>query len=103
MTYANVSIHFYLKKDAAPSLRGFPVFCRITYQRKKSELFTGEYCFPDRWNDAAGTLTRDPRLKEYLSHLEESLQQTKRQLEPYFYQGNDVFYLAIEKDLFLSR
>lgn len=81
MIYANVSIHFYLKKDATPSLRGFPVYCRITYQRKKAELFTGEYCFPERWNDAAGAPTRDPRLKEYLSHLEENLRQSKRQLE----------------------
>ena len=81
MIYANVSIHFYLKKDATPSLRGFPVYCRITYQRKKAELFTGEHCFPERWNDAAGAPTRDPRLKEYLSHLEEKLRQSKRQLE----------------------
>lgn len=99
MIYANISIHFYLKKDATPSLRGFPVYCRITYQRKKAELFTGEHCFPERWNDAAGAPTRDPRLKEYLSHLEESLRQSKRQLEM---EGKEIS-AKILKDIFRGK
>ena len=81
MTYANISIHFYLKKEAAPNHRGFPVYCRITYQRKKAELYTGENCMPDKWNDAAGAPLRDARLKEYLSHVEETIRQQKRQME----------------------
>ncbi|MBP6828823.1 MAG: phage integrase SAM-like domain-containing protein [Saprospiraceae bacterium] len=99
MTYANISIHFYLRKDAAPSHRGLPVYCRITYQRKKAELFTGEYCFPDRWNEAAGTAIRDPRLKEYLSHVEENLRQAKRQLEM---EGREVS-ARILKDVFRGK
>ena len=99
MTYANISIHFYLKKEAAPNHRGFPVYCRITYQRKKAELYTGENCMPDKWNDAAGAPLRDARLKEYLSHVEETIRQQKRQLEM---DGREVS-AKILKDIFRGK
>ncbi|MCB0533922.1 MAG: site-specific integrase [Saprospiraceae bacterium] len=81
MAYATISIRFYLKKDASPNHRGFPIYCRISCQRKKAELYTGENCMPDKWNEAAGAPLRDLRLKDYLSHVEETIRQNKRQLE----------------------
>ncbi|MCC6279272.1 MAG: hypothetical protein IT262_01635 [Saprospiraceae bacterium] len=48
MIYANISIHFNLKKEATPTHRGFLVYCRITYQRKKAKLYTGENCKTDK-------------------------------------------------------
>lgn len=74
---------FARKKDATPNLRGFPVYCRITYQRKKAELYTGENCMPDKWNDAAGApliahftvLGEDQRLFAVVPDLSEQIEQ----------------------------
>lgn len=99
MVYANVSIHFYLKADAYYASGELPVYCRITYQRKKAEVFTGEKCLPGRWNSDAGVPIRDQRLKEYLNHIEETIRQTKRQLET---EGKDIS-AKILKDIFRGK
>lgn len=99
MVYANVSIHFYLKADAFYGGGELPVYCRIIYQRKKAEVFTGEKCLPGKWNSAAGVPVRDPRLKEYLIHIEETIRQTKRQLET---EGKDIS-AKILKDIFRGK
>lgn len=96
MSFANVSVHFFLKTDPNIVSEELPVYCRIIYQRKKVELFTGEKCLPAKWNDDAGVPIRDQRLKEYLNHIEESVRQTKRQLET---EGKDVS-AKILKDIF---
>lgn len=99
MVYANVSIHFYLKADASYAGGELPIYCRITYQRKKAEVFIGEKCTSGKWNSAAGVPVRDQRLKEYLNHIEETIRQTKRQLET---EGKDIS-AKILKDIFRGK
>lgn len=99
MVHANVSINFYLKADAWYPGGELPVYCRITYLRKKAEVFTGEKCLPGKWNSTAGVPIRDQRLKEYLNHIEESIRQIKRQLET---EGKDIS-AKILKDIFRGK
>ena len=51
------SIKFYLL-DRPKSATSKPVYMRITYNRKKAELYTGFTCSVKEWNKADQNLTR---------------------------------------------
>lgn len=49
-----ISVKFYLATDKNEEFEGFQVYCRITIDRIKSEIATGQFFFPKEWNDKAG-------------------------------------------------
>ena len=60
---------------------GYPVYCRITYQRKKAPFATGQYCQESNWEPKLGIPIKSPRLKEQLTDIEKKLYDIIRRLE----------------------
>lgn len=81
MSTKNCTIKFYLQNPSKKNPLAAPIYCRITYDRKKSELFTGERIDPSKWLDEAGMPKKDRRLEEYLINIKSRLLQRKRELE----------------------
>lgn len=75
------TIKFYLRIDVEEHRKGFPVYCRITCQRKKAPFATGEYCKAANWESRMGMPIKDPRLKERLIDIEKKLNDIIRRLE----------------------
>jgi integrase/recombinase XerD len=99
MSLHNHSIKFFLKKEAKAKVQGLPVYARITYDRKKAELFIGEYCLPAQWNEEKGLPTKQPRLKELLTHIENRINEIKREL----HLDKKEVSAAILKELYLCK
>jgi integrase/recombinase XerD len=87
MLHKNVTVRFYLKPAGKKVKSGHPIYCRVIYDRKKAELFTGEYVEPSKWSEESGTPIRNPRLQEYLLSIQEQILSKKRELE---YQGRAI-------------
>ena len=81
MISSNCTYKFYLNKNVKSHPKGFPVYCRITYQRKKAEFATGGYCKESNWEPNLGRPIKHPRLKEKIVFLESRLYEIKRELE----------------------
>ncbi len=86
MATNNCTVSFYLKPGSKRGQLGQPVYCRIIVNRKKAEFFTGQYADPEKWSDD-GMPIRNPRLQEYLSHVQERILSKKRDLE---YQQREI-------------
>lgn len=80
MKKSNCSVRFYLY-EKVKNPNGFPIYCRIIVDRKKSEFATDQFCTPEKWDKASGLPIRTPRIKEYLTHIESEIFTLKRNLE----------------------
>ena len=69
MSTRNCTIKFYLKNPPKSNPLQAPIYCRITYVRKKAEFFTGEKIAPSKWLEEAGMPKRERRLEEYQKSL----------------------------------
>ena len=87
MPSKNVTVSFHLKKASKKAKNGQPIYCRIIYDRKKAELFTGEYIELSKWSSESNKPKRNPRLQEYLLNIQEKILAKKRELE---YQGRVI-------------
>ena len=81
MSTKNCTIKFYLKNPSKNNPQAAPIYCRITYDRKKAEFFTGEKINPSKWLAEAGMPKKAPRLEEYLINIKSRLLERKRNLE----------------------
>jgi len=81
MSTKNCTIKFYLKNPPKSNPLQAPIYCRITYDRKKAEFFTGEKIDPAKWLDEAGMPKKSRRLEEYLINIKSRLLERKRTLE----------------------
>ena len=81
MANGKCTVRFLLYDKVKKSPKGLPIYCRITFQRKKALFATGEYCQPKNWNEEAGYPIRAPRTKEFLTFIENKIYGFKRQLE----------------------
>lgn len=77
----NCTIKFYLHDRIRGTRRGFPIYGRITYQRKKAHFATGEYCKSEEWDKKSGLPVKDPHVKQYLVFLESKIYDIKNQLD----------------------
>ncbi len=80
MAKGTCTIKFYLKLDTK-NAADFPIYCRIIYNRKKSEFSTGERLSISSWSKESGMPIRKPRIKETLTNIEERILEKKRALD----------------------
>lgn len=92
MATNNCTVSFYLKPVSKKAKQGQPVYCRIIVNRKKAEFFTGEHADPEKWSNE-GMPLRNPRLQEYLSHIQERILSKRRELE---YQQREITAMALK-------
>lgn len=81
MSTKNCTVKFYLKNPPKNNPLQAPIYCRITYNRKKAEFFTGEKIDPTKWLAEAGMPKKSRRLEEYLINIKSRLLERKRTLE----------------------
>lgn len=81
MNYRNCTVKFYLRIVQNPSNLGYPIYCRIIYNRKKSEFTTGEHLTEAKWDKNIGFPKRSPRIKEKLLKIQSDILDYKRKLE----------------------
>ncbi|MGK0366568.1 MAG: integrase/recombinase XerD [Saprospiraceae bacterium] len=77
----NCTIKFYLHDRIRAKRKGFPIYGRITYQRKKAHFASAEYCKPENWNKEVGLPKNDHQTKQYLIQLEGRVYEIKNQLD----------------------
>ncbi|WP_316752782.1 Arm DNA-binding domain-containing protein [Pedobacter gandavensis] len=53
----NFSMLFYLKKQKNYACGDAPIYLRITVERNRVEITTGQECKPECWNPKTGRLT----------------------------------------------
>ncbi len=51
-----------------------PIYCRITTDRKKAEMFTGQFCDLKKWDEAKERVKGNPELNAILSAFETRIQ-----------------------------
>jgi integrase len=51
-----------------------PIYCRITTDRKKAEMFTGQFCDLKKWDEAKERVKGNPELNAILSSFETRIQ-----------------------------
>jgi len=81
MSTKNCTIKFFLKSPPKSNPQAASIYCRIIYDRKKAEFFTGEKINPTKWLEEAGMPRKDRRLEEYLINIKSRLLERKRNLE----------------------
>lgn len=81
MKKSNCSIKFFLNERVTDKIKGSPIYCRIILNRKKAEFATDEFCHPSKWDKKNGLPIRNPRIKEYIAHIENEVFDIKRKLE----------------------
>lgn len=77
----NVTIKFFLYDKVASKTQGYPIYSRITYNRKMARFATGEYCQPNQWDENTQRPIRNPRVKELLTFFENRAYEIKRKLD----------------------
>ena len=95
----NHSIRFFLKTTAKAKSNGFPVYARLICNRQKAEFFIGEYCPALQWNKETGQPIKTPRLREFLVHIENEINEIKRSLD---FEKKEVSSVIL-KDLFQRK
>ena len=76
----SLSIKFYLNTNKSSKGDKYPIYCRITYKRKKSELATDHSCSKKRWINNSQR-TKIGVIDDALSLLENNIRGIKNQLD----------------------
>lgn len=87
MRNKSCTVKFFLYKKVKNKDKGFPVYARIRYDRKKAEFATGEYCQVAHWDETTGFPKKNLRLREHLIYIESKINEIWRNLT---FEGKDI-------------
>ena|SRR5688572_7362616 len=69
-----IYVKFYLIADRAKQ-GAFPIYCRISSNRRKAELFTGFYIDPKKWDEHKERVKGNPELNAQISKINSRIQE----------------------------
>ncbi len=68
-----IYVKFYLIESRAKQGK-LPIYCRISCNRRKAELFTGLYCDPKKWDIAKERVKGNPELNAQIIKIDSKIQ-----------------------------
>jgi site-specific recombinase XerD len=79
MTKLSYSIKFFVIPSRAKAGK-YPIYCRITVNRKKVEFALNDYVDPKKWNEEDNTVKASPELKSQLLSIESDLDKARKEI-----------------------
>ena len=81
MNQNTLSILFLLKKDKTNKQGICPIYCRITYLKKRKQFSTGEFINPKEWNSKRQQASSEKEINQQLEIINSGIKKTYIQLQ----------------------